>query len=78
MAEGNPKSPTNPNNQLSDSNTSDEEPINPILKTSGGKTLWYNTRLGTSHSSSSLVIQGHKQTILWREDPAIQKQLNSC
>ena len=34
MAEGNPKKPTNPNNQLSDSDTSDEEPINPILKTS--------------------------------------------
>ena len=34
MAEGNPKKPTNPNNQLSDSDTSDEEPINPILKAS--------------------------------------------
>ena len=34
MAEGNPKIPKNPNNQLSDSDTSDEEPINPILKTS--------------------------------------------
>ena len=34
MAEGNPKKPKNPNNQLSDSDTSDEEPINPILKTS--------------------------------------------
>ena len=34
MAEGNPEKPKNPNNQLSDSDTSDEEPINPILKTS--------------------------------------------
>ena len=34
MAEGNPKKPKNPNKQLSDSDTSDEEPINPILKTS--------------------------------------------
>ena len=34
MAEGNPKKPTNPNNQLNDTDTSDEEPINPILKTS--------------------------------------------
>ena len=34
MAEGNPEKPTNPNRQLSDSDTSDEEPINPILKTS--------------------------------------------
>ena len=34
MAEGNPEKPKNPNNHLSDSDTSDEEPINPILKTS--------------------------------------------
>ena len=34
MAEGKDEKPTNPNNQLSDSDTSDEEPINPILKTS--------------------------------------------
>ena len=34
MAEGNPQKPKNPNKQLSDSDTSDEEPINPILKTS--------------------------------------------
>ena len=34
MAEGNPEKPKNSNKQLSDSDTSDEEPINPILKTS--------------------------------------------
>ena len=34
MAEGKDEKPTNPNNQLSDSDTLDEEPINPILKTS--------------------------------------------
>ena len=34
MAEGKDKKPTNPNKQLSDTETSDEEPINPILKTS--------------------------------------------
>ena len=34
MAEGNPKKPKSPNKQFSDSDTSDEEPINPILKTS--------------------------------------------
>ena len=34
MTEGNPKKPKNPNKQLSDSDTSNEEPINPILKTS--------------------------------------------
>ena len=34
MAEGNLEKPKSPNKQLSDSDTSDEEPINPILKTS--------------------------------------------
>ena len=34
MAEGNPENPQNANNQLSDSDISDEKPINPILKTS--------------------------------------------
>ena len=34
MAEGNPETPKSPNKQLSDSDTLDEEPINPILKTS--------------------------------------------
>ena len=34
MAEGKDKKPTNPNNQLSDSDTLHDEPINPKLKTS--------------------------------------------
>ena len=34
MAEGKDEKPTNPNNQLSDSGTSDDKPINPKLKTS--------------------------------------------
>ena len=34
MAEGKDVKPINPNNQLSDSDTSDDEPINPKLKTS--------------------------------------------
>ena len=34
MTEGNPKKPKSPKKQLSDSDTSDEESINPILKTS--------------------------------------------
>ena len=34
MAEGKDEKPTNPNNQLSDSDTPDEEPIIPILKIS--------------------------------------------
>ena len=34
MTKRNPEKPKNPNRQLSDSDTSEEEPINPILKTS--------------------------------------------
>ena len=34
MAEGSPKKPKSPTKQLSDSDTSDEEQINPVLKTS--------------------------------------------
>ena len=34
MAEGKDDKPTNPNNQLSDSDTLDDKPINPIFKTS--------------------------------------------
>ena len=34
IAEGNPKKPRSPTKQLSDSDTSDEEQINPVLKTS--------------------------------------------
>ena len=35
MAEGKDEKPTNPNKQLSDSDTSNDEPINPKLKTYG-------------------------------------------
>ena len=34
MAEGKDEKPTNPNKQLNDSDTLDDEPINPKLKTS--------------------------------------------
>ena len=34
MGEGSPEKPKSPNKQLSDSDTSDEEPINPIFKIS--------------------------------------------
>ena len=34
MAEGKDEKPTNPNNQLSDGDASDDKPINPKLKTS--------------------------------------------
>ena len=53
MSEGKDKTHTNLNKQLGDSDTLDDEPINPKLKTSVKERLWYNTRLGASHSSSS-------------------------
>ena len=34
MVEGNPKTPKSPTKQLSDTDTSDEEQVNPVLKTS--------------------------------------------
>ena len=34
MTEGNPENPKSPTKQLSDTDTSDEEQINPVLKTS--------------------------------------------
>ena len=34
MAEGNPKSPKSPTKELSDSDTSEEEQVNPVLRTS--------------------------------------------
>ena len=37
MAVGNPEKPKSPNKQLSDSDTSDGEPIDPIFKTSVGE-----------------------------------------
>ena len=54
MVEGNPKKPRSPNKQLSDSDTSDEEPINPILKTSVKERHYGtdNTQLSISHTSS--------------------------
>ena len=38
MAEGNPKSPKSPTKQLSDSDTSEEEQVNPMLRTSEEET----------------------------------------
>ena len=65
MAEGNLKKPKSPNKQLSDSDTSDEEPINPILKTSV-KERHYRTIPG------SALALGPKQTPQWKEDPVVR------
>ena len=77
MTEGKDEKPTNPNKQLSDSETSDEEPINPSLKTSVEESH-YGTIPGLAIATqAALVIHGHKQTLLWKEDPAIQKEFKS-
>ena len=52
MAEGKDKNLTNPNNQLSDSDTLDEEPINPILKTSVEE-RHYATILGSAQATKA-------------------------
>ena len=69
-AQGNPKKPKNPNWQLSGSDTSDEEPINPILKTSVGERHY-----GTI-SSLALATQaalGHSRA---QENPTVERGPN--
>ena len=69
MAEGNPKK-ASPNKQLSDSDTSDEEPINPILKTSEEE-RHYRTIPGSA-LATKIATPGLKQTPQWKEDPVIR------
>ena len=61
MAEGNPKSPKDPTKELSNSDTSEEEQVNPILRTSEeerhygtihGSTL--ATQIALSHSRAQI------------------------
>ena len=47
MTEGNPKSPKGPTKELSDSDTSEEEQVNPILRT-----FEQERHYGTTHSSA--------------------------
>ena len=61
MAEGNPEKPKCPNKQLSDSDTSDEEPINPIFKTSEEERHYktipgsaLTTKIALSHSRAQI------------------------
>ena len=78
IAEGKDENPTNPNNQLSDSATSDEESINPILKTSVEE-RHYGTIPGLMLATQAALSHSWAQAnLLWREDPAIQKELKSC
>ena len=59
MAEGNPKSPKSPTKQLSDSDTSEEEQVNPVLRTSEEKRHYrtipgsaLTTQIALSHFSA--------------------------
>ena len=60
MAEGNPEKPKSPNKQLSDSDTSDEESINPILKTSEGE-RHYGTIPGSALASQVALSHSRVQ-----------------
>ena len=58
MAEGKDKKPTNLNKQLSDSDTSDNEPINPKLKTSVEK-RHYGTIRGSVLATQAALSHSH-------------------
>ena len=62
MAEGKEKT-TNPNNQLSDSDTSDDEPINPKLKTSVEE-RHYGTILGSALATQAALSHSWAQANL--------------
>ena len=71
MEEGKDENPTDLNKQLSDSDTSDEEPINPKLKTSVEE-RHYGTVPGFALATQAALSHTHAQA-----NPAIQKQLKS-
>ena len=58
MAEGNPKKPKSPTKQLGDTDTSDEEQINPVLKTSEEERQY-----GTTPSSAlaTQIVPSHSR-----------------
>ena len=76
MAEGKDKELINLNKQLSDSDTLDDKPINPKLKTSVEERQ-YGTIPGLALATQAAHRHVHKQTLLWSADRAIQKQLKS-
>ena len=67
MAEGNPEKPKNPNKQLNDSNTLDEEPINPILKTSI-EDRHYGTIPGLALATQAVLSHSRAQA-----NPAVER-----
>ena len=60
MAEGKHEKPTNPNNQLSNSDTSDDESINPKLKTSVEE-RHYGTIPGSVLATQAALSHSHAQ-----------------
>ena len=60
MAEGKDEKPTNPNKQLSDSDTLDDKPINPELKTSVEE-RHYGTKPGSALATQAALNHLHAQ-----------------
>ena len=79
MAKGKNEKPINPNNQLSDSDTLDDESINPIIKTLVEE-RHYGTIPGLALATQAALSHSWAQEnpTVKREDPAIQKELKCC
>ena len=61
MAEGNPKSPKSPTKELSDSDTSEEEQVNPMLRTSEEE-RHYGTIRGSALAKQIALSHSRAQT----------------
>ena len=71
MAEGNLKSPKSPTKQLSDSDTSEEEQVNPVLRTSKEERN-YSTIHGSALATQIALSHSRAQT-----NPTVERGL-SC
>ena len=72
MAEGKPRSPKSPTKELSDSDTSEEEQVNPIHKTSKEE-RHYGTICGSAIATQIAPSHSrHKETQTSKEDPIIR------
>ena len=72
MAEGNSEKPKSFNKQLSDSDTSDEEQINPVLKTSQEERHYRTIPSSALATQTALSHSRAQQTLQWKEDPVIR------
>ena len=70
MAEGNPKSPKSPTKELSDSDTSEEEQVNPIYRTSEEE-RHYGTICGSALATQIALRHSRAQT-----NPAVERGPN--